>query len=262
MNDYLDLDRFPLDQPERKAYAQLLQQCRDDLAARGMFNLDGLVREAALADEVAALAKTLSSNAHTHRKQHNIYFADAVDGLAPEHPALRQALTSNRKICGDQMEGRLMMRLYGWPPLARFLAEVMEKPALFTMDDPLACVNVMAYGDGEALNWHFDRSEFTTTLLLQAPDAGGVFQYRTGLRSDEAPNYDGVGRFLSGEDGAHEEIALSPGTLNVFRGKNTAHRVSPVVGARERMIAVFSYYEQPGARFSQTDQRRFYGRVA
>ncbi|KAG1702812.1 50S ribosomal protein L21 [Nymphon striatum] len=29
----------------------------------------------------------------------------------------------------------------------------------------------MAYKEGETLNWHFDRSEFTTTLLLQAPQS-------------------------------------------------------------------------------------------
>jgi hypothetical protein len=39
----------------------------------------------------------------------------------------------------------------------------------------LARVNAMQYGAGEGLNWHFDRSEFTTTLLLQAPKAGGAF---------------------------------------------------------------------------------------
>ena len=37
------------------------------------------------------------------------------------------------------------------------------------MDDRIAGANVMTYYDGEARNWHFDRSEFTTTLLLQAP---------------------------------------------------------------------------------------------
>ncbi|WP_292180397.1 hypothetical protein [Mesorhizobium sp.] len=36
----------------------------------------------------------------------------------------------------------------------------------------------------------------------------------------------------------------------VFRGKNTAHRVATVEGERERMIAVFSYYEKPSVMFS------------
>ena len=52
----------------------------------------------------------------------------------------------------------------------------------------------------------------------------------------------------------------APGTLNVFKGKNTAHRVSPVEGDRPRIIAVFSYYETPDVCFSDAERLGFYGR--
>lgn len=57
-------------------------------------------------------------------------------------------------------------------------------------------------------------------------------------------------------------MTLRPGTLNVFRGKHTAHRVTPVEGSRERMVAVFSYYEQPGVLFSAEERTGFYGRAS
>jgi hypothetical protein len=126
----------------------------------------------------------------------------------------------------------------------------------------LARVNTMAYNEGEALNWHFDRSEFTTTLLLQAPEQGGGFEYRTDLRTEDDPNYDGVARLLTGQDPDAKIISLSPGTLNVFRGKNTAHRVTPVIGKKDRIISVFSFYERPGVVFSPEEQIGFYGRSA
>ena len=50
--------------------------------------------------------------------------------------------------------------------------------------------------------------------------------------------------------------------LNVFRGKNTLHRVSPVKGSRDRIIAVFSYYETKGVQFSDEENLGFYGRKA
>ena len=100
------------------------------------------------------------------------------------------------------------------------------------------------------------------TLLLQAPKAGGEFQYRSALRSETDPNYDGVARLLQGGDDQIETLPLSPGTLNIFKGKNTAHRVTPVAGARERIVAVFSYYERPGVRFSDEERIGFYGRAA
>lgn len=138
----------------------------------------------------------------------------------------------------------------------------MGKEALHPMADPLAAVNAMAYRAGEGLNWHFDRSEFTTTLLLQAPKAGGLFEYRTDLRSETDPNYEGVARLLRGQDPQMQTMQVTPGTLNVFRGKHTAHRVTPVEGDRPRMIAVFSYFDRPGVRFTAEEQRGFYGRAA
>ncbi len=97
---------------------------------------------------------------------------------------------------------------------------------------------------------------------MQAPEGGGDFEYRTDLRSEGDPNYGGVARLLEGRDPEVETLHLAPGTLNVFRGKNTAHRVTPVAGARERIIAVFSYYERPGVQFSEEERIGFYGRAA
>ena len=56
-------------------------------------------------------------------------------------------------------------------------------------------------------------------------------------------------------------MPLEPGTLNVFRGRNTAHRVTEVIGERPRIIAVFSYYERPGVTFSEEERLGFYGRA-
>jgi hypothetical protein len=57
-------------------------------------------------------------------------------------------------------------------------------------------------------------------------------------------------------------MRLKAGTLNVFRGKNTAHRVTTVQGSTDRMIAVFSYYERPNVMFSPEERVGFYGRAA
>ena len=170
--------------------------------------------------------------------------------------------TVNHTVCADQIPDSVPLWIYEWAPFQVFLSAALDQPALFPMLDPLARVNVMTYRQGERLNWHFDRSDFTTTILLQAPDAGGAFQYRTDLRSDADPNHDGVARLLNGEDPEMRTLTLSPGTLNVFRGRNTPHCVTPVQGDTPRVIAVFSYYPRPGVRFSADEQRGFYGRQA
>ncbi len=259
--DIVDLDRFPLHQPDSSKTRTLVKRCAAALHADGMFDLPGLLRPGALATLLQRLRPLIDNDSFSHRRRHNIYFLATVPGLAPDHPALQQMETSNRTVCADQLEGSELLAIYRWAPLRDFLAAVIGVAELNVMDDPLARVNVMSYRHGEALGWHFDRSEFTTTLLLQQPTSGGVFEFRTNLRSNDSPNHDGVGMVVAGLDQQVRHHHPEPGTLTVFAGHDTAHRVTASVGERDRVVAVFSFYEQPGVIFSPAERLGFYGRA-
>lgn len=261
MANFVDLDRYPIDNLNSAGGRVLVKECQAQLAEMGMFNLPGFIKAEHLDKMLAEVLPTLNSDAFTHARRHNIYFKKTLPDVADDHPVRLEFETSNRTICADQVEGSMVVSLYDWPPFAAFLSAVMDLPALYPMDDRIACANVMGYSEGQALNWHFDRSEFTTTLLLQAPVEGGGFQYRSDLRSDDNPNYDGVARMLAGEDDLVRLLPLEAGTLNVFKGKNTAHRVTPVQGPKDRVIAVFCYYEDEGVKMSDKDKLGFYGRA-
>lgn len=260
MRDILDLARYPLDRPGSKEWLALVETCKADLARDGMFNLEGLVKPAALSKTVSEIQPVMDTLSFVHKRSHNIYFRKEIPELPLDHPALVKVDTINHTVCADQISQSTVMWIYEWAPFIVFLAATMGKDALYPMRDALARVNVMAYRDGETLNWHFDRSEFTTTLLLQAPEQGGDFVYRSDLRTEADPNFDGVAKLLRGQDADVKTLKLSAGTLNVFRGKNTAHKVSTIKGSRERMIAVFSYFDRPGVVFTKEDQVGFYGR--
>jgi hypothetical protein len=261
MKNILDLDRYPLNKEGSDEWHAMVARAVADLDAQGMFNLEGFVRPDAVQKLVAQIKPVMDSQSYTHKRLHNIYFQPEIPGLEANHPALRKVETVNHTLCADQISDSMVLFIYQYPPFARFLAATMGKSQLHVMQDPLACANVMAYRSGEALNWHFDRSEFTTTLLLQAPEIGGEFEYRSDLRSAHNPNYAGVAELLEGRDPQVKRIQLRAGTLNVFRGKNTAHRVTTVKGPVDRFIAVFSYYEKPGVMFSDAERLGFYGRV-
>ena len=261
MKEILNLDRYPLHREGSLPWQELVDRSRAELNASGMFSLEDFILPGVAKQAALALAPLMSSQSHTHKRVHNIYFLPEIKGLEKDHPALRKVETINHTLCADQLSNSLVLAVYEYPPLARFLAATMDKPSLHVMQDPLARANVMSYREGEALNWHFDRSEFTTTLLLQAPEQGGEFEYRTDLRSEEDPNYAGVAALLEGRDAELKRLQLKAGTLNVFRGKNTAHRVTPVQGSVDRMIAVFSYCDKPGVMFSAEERMGFYGRA-
>jgi hypothetical protein len=262
MRESLDLDRYPIDRPGSPAYDALAARCREALENEGLFNLDGFVRPETVCVSAAQIAPLARSSSWTHAREHNVYFLKRVEGLEDTHPALKRFQTVNHTLCDDQLRNTFVHQLYEWQPLADFIARVLGLPRLYLMEDPLARANILEYRPGEALNWHFDRSRYTTTLLIQAAEAGGQFEYCSDLRADGAPNYEEVGRVLKGDTDRIRTNGLAAGTLNVFAGKNALHRVSMVGGSRSRLVAVFSYYERPGVMFSDEERMGFYGRTS
>lgn len=260
MKHLLDLETYPIDKPESAEYAALVESCRTRLAADGMFELLGFLKDNVVRAAVDLATPAMANDSHRHARMHNVYFRDTVEGLSDADPVMAKVETVNHTLCADQLTGNPIMALYDWKPFADFLAATMGKDVLYTMEDPMARVNVQASRDGEALNWHFDRSEFTTTILLQAPEQGGELEYRKDLRSKDDPNHAGVAAVLRGEDPEVRRAKLTPGALNVFRGVDTLHRVVPVGGKVERMVAIFAYFDRPGVQMTAQEQKGFYGR--
>jgi hypothetical protein len=177
MNKLVNLEKYPLDRLDSSAGQRLVAQCIDDLEHKGMFTLKGFMRREIIDEILPDLLQKFKHESFLHTREHNIYFSDDLADIPVDHPALARVKTINHTLCGDQLAEPLLA-VYRWSGLTEFLARVMDKPKLYPMDDPLACANILGYYEGEGLNWHFDRSEFTTTLLLQAPLEGGDFQYR------------------------------------------------------------------------------------
>ena len=73
-------------------------------------------------------------------------------------------------------------------------------------------------------------------------------------------NYDEVEAYV---DGARDPISLSvdPGTLMLFRGRNSMHRVTPTIGDRTRILVVLAYNSEPGISLSEQARMTFYGRL-
>jgi len=259
ITEILDLDRYPLHAPESDAYKALIGDASAKWRDQGACRFEGLIRPEIAAKAAAELEPATRSIAFRHRNTHNVYFIDDADGLPDDIAALSRQ-TASWTLTGDQMADTIIRQIYEWQPLCDFLRDVLGKPALYRMADPMAGLNVMTYDRGDQLDWHFDRAEFAVTVLLQAADSGGEFQYRKDLRSDADPNYDGIRQVLFGGDPAVKSVTGTPGTMSLFAGHGSMHRVAPVTGNRPRRMAVLSFMEEPGYLYSAEDRVRFYGR--
>jgi predicted 2-oxoglutarate/Fe(II)-dependent dioxygenase YbiX len=54
-------------------------------------------------------------------------------------------------------------------------------------------------------------------------------------------NYDLTGNILLDENMSPKSLDMKPGTLVLFRGQNSPHRVTPLQGSRTRMLVVLAY---------------------
>src|SRR5260370_16137156 len=86
--------------------------------------------------------------------------------------------------------------------------------------------------------------------MVRPPLGGGQFEYVPMLRSADNENLEGVRRLLQGDRSGIRSMSGGAGTLALFRGHFSPHRVTTVTGPRPRIIAVLSYASTPDARLS------------
>jgi 2OG-Fe(II) oxygenase superfamily len=255
----VNLERYPLDRLESPAGQALVVRCQADMAARGVSQLPGFLTSSAV-EGILATAHQLSSHGWASESTHNVYFTPLAEAARHSAASLPQR-SAKRAIAYDLLPADLPLRVvYESEALTEFVRRVLDKPALYRSADPLDALEIAEFKPGEELGWHFDNSEFSITLMLQMPDAGGEFQFIRALRSDDDANEQGVLDVLNGDHGASETLATAPGTLALFHGRHAMHRVTPVQEGRSRINAVLTYGEQPDMTLSPLTQKLFYGR--
>ena len=256
LDTIIDVDANPI------ADERFVKRCRDQLDADGVVTIPGFIRPAALKALVAE-AEAEKKNAYFTASTHNAYLTPPRDDLPADHVFNRQITSSKGCITTDQVpQGSALHSIYNSPVFQQFLAAVVGKTALYEYADPLSSINVHFADDGQELGWHFDNSSFAVTLLLQAPDDGGQFQYVRDLRDADAGdlNFDAVGDVLDGRTRPCD-LDVEPGTLVLFRGLNSMHRVTPTIGRRTRILVVLAYNTAPGIYLSEAARMTFFGRL-
>jgi hypothetical protein len=154
-----------------------------------------------------------------------------------------------------------LRRLYESDAVTGLLRAMLGEPVLHRSADPLDCLQVAEFDPGNELGWHFDDSDYSITVMLRPPEAGGHFEYVPAIRSDDDPNEAGILAVLRGDHSAVRRITTAPGTLALFRGHHALHRVTVVEGSRSRINAVLTYGPRPDMVLSPLTQELFYGRV-
>ena len=260
ISDYVDLDRHPIDRPgpERDA---VVSAARAVIDSDGCAVLKGFVRAERLGELVAECDR-VADLGHHNRSRTNPYFTVDRPDLPASHPLRRFYDRSNAFVPADNFGPDSILRtIYDWPAFAPFIQESLGEQSFFPYADPLADVIVNLAVEGNGFPWHFDTNNYTVTLAIQNAEQGGDFEYSPYLRTPTDENYAGVEAVLDGDPTLIRTLHLEPGDLQIFKGRYSLHRVTPLAGPTTRYVAIFSYVEERSMVGNPERTQQLYGRV-
>ena len=241
----IDLERYPLNNLHSDTGQAMIDYWRNTLDTVGMCQLNGFLTHEAV-NTLENECVELESLAYNGLKNCTPYSDTGDSSFPADHP---RNMTTPRQVgivAADLISDESYLKqLYYSEYFTEFLALLLDKEKLYHIDDLYQSVNLLAMPEGKGHNWHFDDADFVITLMIRKPQWGGSFECIPKLRSDNEENFDEVGKVLQGKRDDVQVVEFEPGTLMIFRGHYSLHRVSPVKSSYSRLVAVMNYNTEP-----------------
>jgi hypothetical protein len=259
----VDLVRYPVDDPDSPAAVAAIAVARADLARQGVAVLAGFLLADAL-DAMVDEADALAADRHHQDVMGTPYLEIPADHWPADHPRRAEGRSALTAIPYDAFDDDSPLRaLYEWDALLEFVRRALDRPALHRYADPLGALNLAAMADGDELAWHFDQTDFVVSIALQRSETGGEFECAPRLRTEDDEHYEGVARCIEGHpDAPVTVLEFEPGTLMLFEGRHSLHRVTRIAGPTPRHVALLGYDTAPGVCSSDLLRLIRYGRTA
>ena len=257
----VDLERYPILDLDAPAARALVERCRAQLAASGAAELPGFVTPEAT-ERMVKESDALVGTGHFAETRATVYLGLPEPGLPEGHPRGRLGGRSAVEAIAYDLvpASHALRRLYEWDGLMRFIGAALGKQPLYRYADPFGALNVAAMKAGDELQWHFDQTDFVVSIALRDAEIGGDFEYTPLIRSREDECHEAVQRVLDGDRSQVRSIPMTPGTLLLFEGRNSMHRVTPIGGGVARLVALLAYDTRPDTKSTELLRRARYGR--
>ena len=257
MSRHIVTKSHPITDPDFAADCKRRLDEDEILLLRGFFTPESI-------EQAAAESAVLEEYAHYSNATSNVYLTKGDSSIPDDHPYNRPVVSNKGLIADDLIATDSTLReIYDDPEFREFIRIVLGLPAVYPYPDRLQSIVISVAGEGMELGWHFDTSASSITMLLQAPEAGGVFEYVPGLRDADSGDmgFEEVALVLAGEFPT-TTLDTAPGDLALFRGRNSLHRVTPVTGQTTRSVAIFAFNEVPDISLSDDALLTFFGRTS
>jgi len=256
LDDFIDLDRYPIHLPDSDRGKQLVSDCREMMTQETICALPCFLRPEAVS-RLAAEVVDLEQVARKIDYQSTPYGWMKNDGFGDDHPRTRLFARRCSAVTTDQLNPHgLCLTLYQFDSVTEFIRRLLGYETLFRTECPNISVRLNIMNEGDEFGWHFDTNDGVVSFIIQNADNGGIFEYAPLIRSESDENYSEVDRLFSGAD-QPRQADLPAGTFILFLGRRSLHRVSRVgETTRCRHSLLFSYHRQPGMVFPEKIRNR------
>ena len=256
LREIIDVERHPI---EDKPYAA---QCRNELKKTSILVLNNFLSKAALL-ELQGEAHSLHEKAFYCSQKHNVLLTEKNPQLDDSHPCNIEVISDKGCVPHDLIPVDSHLRtIYTSPTFQNFVQSVLSLDKVHPYADTLSSINYNYYEKTQQLGWHFDNASFAITLMIQSPGSGGEFQYVVDGRHLEKNTVDVqlVDAVLQNKHPV-EGLQVGEGTLVLFSGRDTLHRVTPVTSSRPRVLATLNYNLEKNMELSENARAMFFGRL-
>ncbi|KAL9180964.1 hypothetical protein ACHAXT_009769 [Thalassiosira profunda] len=271
--DIVNLERFPIHKEGNPEHQRLLQLSSiKQLQQRGFVSLPNFLRTDAINELTSSILELERRGVGFHSNDtHNVFLEENADNssaspssMHPRHIQLESSkLILNARDIAPYATG--LENLFTSEDFHRFISSVLNTQ-LHPSADPYGKYYANVFREGDGLNWHFDRSEYSISLVLQPADEGGEFQFVPSSRDivegwDEMPlNMEDVSRALRPHSKVVESPKLAAGDVYIFQGHNALHRVSKIAKGT-RINVIFTFGTEADMRLNAYTLRKFFGIV-
>jgi len=228
-----------------------------EMRTNGVCVLPGFITNEAVADIVREV-EALTPLAHRSAPRRNPYLT-AANGANTHAVELHDSL---EVLAYDHFDPAGTLRsLYESDDVLHFVRRCLGLDVLHRYADSFGALNVSIMRDGDVLDWHFDMTDFVVSIALQSAASGGDFENAANIRGNDDDDQ-AVAAVLRGD--AQERVRIepmTPGTLMLFNGRRSMHRVTPIKGMTPRFVALLAYDTKPGTDSTDALKLSRYGRL-
>lgn len=271
----INYSEYPIDAASTSEYAAMIKICKEQLRVQGFVSLKNFLDSRCVSSLVSSILDLEQLGVGFYStERHNVFLEDnakessSTDQDAKSlHPRHIQLKSSKLLINANDLVRKApeLDILFQSTAFLHFIRDVLQLN-LYPSSDEYGKYYANIFNKGDGLNFHFDRSEFSISLILQPADDGGRFQFVPNSREivegwSEMPlNTEDLRSAIAASSSKYtlEEPDLAAGDLYLFRGQNSLHRVSEITTGK-RINVILTFNTEPDVMLNNYTLQKFFG---